>query len=163
MIGDVLMILSTVFKRKNIFVIFKFKIQNSNIDIVPLQKRTVMNTYLLLMAGGDITTFLNPLLFIGMILVFYLLIFRPQMKKAKEQQNFWGSLTKGQKVVTTGGMHGKITQVKDDVDYVLMEIAKDTVVKVAKTGISQDLSTSLQVNQQKAKKAEKIETEASSE
>jgi len=116
-----------------------------------------------LMAGSDITTFLNPLLFIGMILVFYLLIFRPQMKKAKEQQNFWGSLTKGQKVVTTGGMHGKITQVKDDVDYVLMEIAKDTVVKVAKTGISQDLSTSLQVNQQKAKKAEKIETEASSE
>ncbi len=79
----------------------------------------------------------NPLAgFIPMILifvVFYFLLIRPQQKKAKEQQNFLCNLQKGNEVVTTGGLHGKITGITDTV--VTLEIADNMRVKVSRTHI----------------------------
>ncbi len=74
--------------------------------------------------------------FIPMILifvVFYFLLIRPQQKKAKEQQDFLCNLTKGADVVTTGGLHGKITGLTDTV--VTLEIADNMRVKVSRTHI----------------------------
>ncbi len=68
------------------------------------------------------------------IVVFYFFMIRPQMKKQKEATNFRNSLKKGDKVTTTGGIYGKITDVKDRT--VTVEIADNVIVKVDKTAVT---------------------------
>ncbi len=62
--------------------------------------------------------------------VFYFLLIRPQQKKAREQQQFLAELKKGDEIVTTGGIHGKITGLTDTV--VTVEIADNLRVKVSR-------------------------------
>lgn len=70
------------------------------------------------------------------IVVFYFFMIRPQMKKQKEATNFRTSLKKGDKVATTGGIFGKINDVKET--SILLEIADKVVVKVDKTAVMAD-------------------------
>ena len=67
------------------------------------------------------------------IVVFYFFLIRPQVKKQKEATNFRNALKKGDKVVTTGGIYGKVTDVKDRT--VTMEIADNVIIKVDKTAV----------------------------
>ena len=67
------------------------------------------------------------------IVVFYFFMIRPQVKKQKEATNFRNALKKGDKVTTTGGIYGKITDVKDRT--VTLEIADNVIVKVDKTAV----------------------------
>jgi preprotein translocase subunit YajC len=67
------------------------------------------------------------------IVVFYFFMIRPQVKKQKEASNFRNSLKRGDKVTTTGGIYGKITDVKDRT--VTLEIADNVLVKVDKTAV----------------------------
>ena len=71
------------------------------------------------------------------IVVFYFFMIRPQVKKQKEATNFRGSLKKGDKVTTTGGIYGKINDVKERT--VTLEIADNVLVKVDKTAVTADL------------------------
>ncbi len=84
----------------------------------------------------------NPLMsFLPLILivvVFYFFMIRPQMKRQKEVRTFRSSLAKGDKVVTTGGIYGKIVEVKETV--IILEIAKDVQISVDKNGIVKDMS-----------------------
>ncbi|MCB0803305.1 MAG: preprotein translocase subunit YajC, partial [Flavobacteriales bacterium] len=64
----------------------------------------------------------------------------------KEQKKFRENLAKGDKVITIGGIHGKITEVKDD--STLIEIAPNVIVKVEKSAISADF-TSNNISQEK--------------
>lgn len=83
-------------------------------------------------AGG-----MQSLIFLLLIIVvFYFFMIRPQMKKQKEATNFRSSLKKGDKVATTGGIHGKINDVKDTT--VLLEIADKVIVKVDKSAVMAD-------------------------
>jgi preprotein translocase subunit YajC len=77
-----------------------------------------------------------PLLLI--IVVFYFFMIRPQMKRQKEIRKFRESLAKGDKVVTTGGIYGKITEIKETT--VILEVAKDVNITVDKAGIIKDMS-----------------------
>ena len=77
-----------------------------------------------------------PLLLI--IVVFYFFMIRPQVKRQKEVRQFRESLAKGDKVVTTGGIYGKIIEVKETT--IILEIAKDVQIKVDKNGIIKDMS-----------------------
>jgi len=70
--------------------------------------------------------------------VFYFFMIRPQQKKIKEQQNFIHELEKGDKIVTNGGIHGKILKV--DETSVLMEIDNNTKIRIEKSFISVDFS-----------------------
>lgn len=72
------------------------------------------------------------------IVVFYFFMIRPQVKKQKEATSFRGALKKGDKVATTGGIYGKITDVKDRT--VTLEIADNVLVKVDKAAVTADLS-----------------------
>ena len=72
------------------------------------------------------------------IVVFYFFMIRPQVKKQKEATNFRGSLKKGDKVATTGGIYGKINDVKERT--VTLEIADNVLVKVDKAAVTADLS-----------------------
>ena len=76
------------------------------------------------------------LFIILLIVVFWLFFIRPQSKKAKEEQKFRDSLQKGDKVVTIGGFHGKVTEVKDTT--VVISLAPNTEVEVEKTALVQN-------------------------
>ena len=84
--------------------------------------------------GGSMWTSL--LFIVLLIVVFWLFFIRPQSKKAKEEQKFRDSLQKGDKVVTIGGFHGKIVEVKDTT--VVISLAPNTEVEVEKTALVKD-------------------------
>lgn len=72
------------------------------------------------------------------VIVFYFFMIRPQQKKAKESKKFREALSKGDKVVTIGGLHGKIAEIKDQ--YLVLTIANGVDVKVQKSAVSPELS-----------------------
>ncbi len=73
-------------------------------------------------------------LILGMLAIFYFLLIRPQQKQAKEQTTMLAALKKGDDVVTSGGMLGKIFLVADKV--VTLEVQSGVKVRVLKTAIS---------------------------
>lgn len=78
---------------------------------------------------------MQSLLMLGlMVLVFYFFMIRPQMKKQKELKNFRENLKAGDKVVTIGGIHGKILEVSDTT--VLVQ-AEGTKLRFDKSAIAQ--------------------------
>ena len=74
--------------------------------------------------------------FILMFLILYLLIIRPQQKKQKEHQAMVDELKKGDRVVTSGGVHGTITGVKEKEGVVVVQVAKDVQIEVSRGNIS---------------------------
>ncbi len=82
----------------------------------------------------------NPLVtFLPLILVFvvfYFFMIRPQMKKQKEMTNYRSSLKKGDKVVTTGGIYGRVNEVKDN--YVIIDVGSDIKLRVDKNALLKD-------------------------
>ena len=85
--------------------------------------------------GNPLMSFL-PLLLI--VVVFYFFMIRPQVKRQKETRKFREGLAKGDKVVTTGGIYGKIIEIKETT--IVLEVAKDVQIKVDKNGIVKDMS-----------------------
>jgi len=80
-------------------------------------------------AASPLSVWVLPL----MLLAMYFFIFAPQMKKQKEHQKLLKELKPGDEVVTTGGIHGVITQVKPD--RFVVEIAKGTRVEVRRSHV----------------------------
>jgi preprotein translocase subunit YajC len=68
-----------------------------------------------------------------MFVLLYFLMIRPQMKRAKEQRSMTEGLQKGDEVITSGGVLGKITRISDP--YVSLEIAPNTEVQVQKSAV----------------------------
>jgi preprotein translocase subunit YajC len=80
--------------------------------------------------------------FVGMILplvlimgVFYFLLIRPQQRKMKEHQEMLKKVTKGDTVVTTGGLIGKVLKVVDD-NELQVEVGENVKVRVLRSGIA---------------------------
>lgn len=86
-------------------------------------------------AGGGWMQLL-PLLLI--FVVFYFFMIRPQMKKSKDQRKYRESLAKGDKVVTIGGVHGKIVEMEETT--VILEMVDNSRIRVEKSAISMDSS-----------------------
>ena len=84
-------------------------------------------------AGGGLGGVLIP--FMLMFLVLYLLMIRPQQRRAKEHQKMLDNLKKGDDVVTSGGIHGKVTGLADTV--VTLEVADKVRLKVSRSHISE--------------------------
>ncbi len=105
-----------------------------------------MNTAnILLMAGGKsggVEQFI-PLVLI--IVVFYFFMIRPQLKKTKEQKKFRENIAKGDKIVTIGGIHGKIVDVQDTT--FIIEVEGGHKLKIEKAAVSMDSSTLLGAEQ----------------
>jgi preprotein translocase subunit YajC len=88
------------------------------------------------MGGGDLMTNLGGLLpFILIFVIMYFLILRPQQKRAKQHQEMVKNLRRGDNVVTSGGLVGKVTKVVDD-DQVEIEIADGVRVRQVKSMIA---------------------------
>ena len=87
-------------------------------------------------AGGGAPGGLAGLLPLAVLfLVFYMFLIRPQMKRQKEHTKLVKELAKGDEAVTSGGLLGRVTEV--GANFVKLEIAKDTEVKVQKHAIAQ--------------------------
>ena len=71
---------------------------------------------------------------IGFVVIFYLMIWRPQAKRAKEHKNLIGSLQKGDEVVTSGGIAGKVVKVSDE--FVVIEVSDTVELKMQKGAIA---------------------------
>jgi preprotein translocase subunit YajC len=73
------------------------------------------------------------LLLLGFVVIFYFLLWRPQAKRAKDQRNLISNLAKGDEVITSGGIYGKISDIVDD--HLVLTIADNVQVKVQKTAV----------------------------
>lgn len=67
-------------------------------------------------------------------IIFYFLLIRPQQKKQKEHQKLLESLSKGDRVVTSGGIYGTVIGVKENI--VVLKIAEDVKIEVAKSAVT---------------------------
>ena len=83
-------------------------------------------------AGGD-SGFIGLLPIVLMFVLLYFLMIRPQMKRAKEAKAMVEALQKGDEVVTSGGVLGRITKLSDA--YVILEIAPNTEIAVQKSAV----------------------------
>lgn len=98
----------------------------------------MINTlFVLLQAEGG-----NPMmsfLMLGLIVVvFYLFMIRPQMRRQKELRNFQNAIQKGDRVIVAGGIFGKVADVKED--HVVVEISENVRIKVGKSTVLRDSS-----------------------
>ena len=84
-----------------------------------------------------------------LVVIFWLLIFRPQQKRAREQKAMLNAITRGDTVVTTGGIVGKVTKAVDGEDLEV-EIAQGVKVKLVRGMISDVRSKGQPVNDNKA-------------
>ena len=71
-----------------------------------------------------------------MIVIFYFFMIRPQVKRQKEMTNYRSSLKKGDKVITTGGIYGKIHEINEQT--VLLEVDNNVTLKVDKNAVLKD-------------------------
>jgi preprotein translocase subunit YajC len=82
--------------------------------------------------GGALGGMLIPMLLIFGVM--YLLVIRPQSKKAKEHQKMLSELQKGDDVATTGGLIGRITGIKDDV--VTLQVQEGVRLRVLRSAVT---------------------------
>ncbi len=97
------------------------------------------NLFILLQTSAEgESTWMSLLPLFLILIVFYFFFIRPQTKKNKEQKKFREALKKGDKVVTIGGLHGKITEVKETT--VSLDLGNQIRVTVEKSAIIMDSS-----------------------
>jgi preprotein translocase subunit YajC len=99
------------------------------------------------LGAGDIFIQFAPILLL--VVIFWLLIFRPQQKRLKAQREMLSAITRGDTVVTTGGLVGKVTKAVDGEDLEV-EIAQGTRVKIVRSMVADVRSKSTPVNDNKA-------------
>ena len=87
--------------------------------------------------GGGIGSFL-PLILI--VLVFYMFFIRPQMKKQKELRKYRESLKKGDRIITIGGIHGKIVEIQETT-YTI-EVEGQNRLKIEKSAVAMEGASS---------------------
>lgn len=75
-----------------------------------------------------------PLILI--VVVFYFFMIRPQVKRQKELKNFRESLAKGDKIITTGGIYGKINNIQDSI--ITVDVGNNVIIKVDKSAVLKD-------------------------
>lgn len=86
--------------------------------------------------GGALTSMINLPFLIEMallFLVFYVVLIRPQQKTIEEQKRMIAALKRGDRVITNGGLYGKVTKLEDDT--LMIEIADGVNVKVVRSQV----------------------------
>ena len=73
------------------------------------------------------------LLPIGLVVLFYFFLIRPQSKRQKEQRQMVADLQKGEEILTSGGILGKITSINDE--FITLEIAKDVSMTIQRNAV----------------------------
>jgi len=87
-------------------------------------------------AGGD-TGLINLLFLGGFVLIFYFLLIRPQNKRRKEHASLVTNLSKGDEIVTAGGVVGVINKVEDD--FIKVQVGNNVEMRIQKSAIGATL------------------------
>lgn len=85
-------------------------------------------------AGPQQSVTFNVIFIGGMFVLFYLILWRPQSKRAKEHKQLVTGLAKGDEVLTSGGLLGKVTKVTDD--YVTLQVADGVELCMQKASVA---------------------------
>lgn len=83
----------------------------------------------------------NLLFFGAMLLIFWLFLIRPQAKRQREQKNFMERLEKGEEVVTSSGIIGRINKIEGDI--VTLDIGNKVFIRVTKNAISKEMTDAI--------------------
>ena len=93
----------------------------------------ISNAYAEGAATAPSASIMDFLPLVGLVAVFYFLVLRPQMKRAKEMKTLVAALQKGDEVVTSGGVMGRIVKVGES--YVSLEVAEGVNLNIQKGAI----------------------------
>lgn len=88
-------------------------------------------------SGGGLMSTL--IMFGAIFLIFYFMIIRPQQKRTKEREKLLSSIQKGDKVVTSGGLHGIVSSVEEKT--VILQVSDNTKLKYERSAIASITST----------------------
>lgn len=99
------------------------------------------------------------IMIVAMIIIFYFFMIRPQSKKQKEIKKARENMKKGDKVISAGGVHGRIREIDDNI--VVMEIAPNVTIRIDKQSVFADPAAVTKTEKAPSKKAEKAEQTAS--
>lgn len=104
-----------------------------------------MNVSTLLLQAGQAqpaNSWAFPLMMLGMVVVMYFFMIRPQAKRAKEQKKFTESIAPGEEIVTTAGIHGRIS--KDNQDGTLkLEVSNNNFLTIERSAVSMEMTNAL--------------------
>lgn len=90
--------------------------------------------FILLQAQGQPSGMANLMMILLIVVIFYFFMIRPQMRKAKLERQFKETLQKGDKIITIGGVHGRIVEIADTT--FLVEIDSNVKVRMEKSAVS---------------------------
>ncbi len=93
----------------------------------------ILNMFLLQAPAQQGSSWSGLLMIVLIFVIFWLFFIRPQNKRAKEQQKFRENLQKGDKVVTIGGIHGKVEEVRENT--VIVNVDHNTKIEFEKSAI----------------------------
>ena len=100
---------------------------------------TNLTTVILQGAPGAGGSGMSLFLMIGMFVVMYFFLIRPQAKRQKEQKKFSESIAAGEDIITTAGIHGRINRANED-GTLQLEIARNTFIKVERSAVSMEMT-----------------------
>jgi len=99
----------------------------------------MMSLSILLQEGGGLMSMLP---FVAMFAVIYLFMIRPQMKRQKNEKKFQSEISKGSKVITSSGIHGKIVELNENDGTAVIETSAGKI-RFERSSISMELSKKL--------------------
>lgn len=96
---------------------------------------------IMLQAAGQpqANPYVFPLMMVGMVVVMYFFMIRPQAKKAKEQKTFAASIGVGEQIITTAGIHGKISKENED-GTVKLEVSMNNYITIERSAVSMEMT-----------------------
>lgn len=93
----------------------------------------------LLQAPAGASPMPSLLIMVGMIVVMYFFMIRPQAKRAKEQKKFSESIGAGEKIITSAGIHATITRVNED-GTLQIEVGRGTFMTIERSAVSMEMT-----------------------
>ena len=103
----------------------------------------LLSIFLMLGQGDQKGGASSTLIMMGlMIVVFWMFMIRPQAKKAKKQKEFINNLQKGDKIVTTAGIHGTVNKVNDD-GTLMLEVSPGSYIKIERSALSMEWTANI--------------------
>jgi preprotein translocase subunit YajC len=117
--------------------------------------------FLIAQAGGGSASYMTFIIIAVFIAIFYFLLIRPGQKQRKAHQALVEAVKKGDEVMTAGGIYGTVSRV--GADFVIIEIASKTEIKVAKGSIARMISSEEEEEEEEEYEEEEFEDEEEDE
>ncbi|MFN5289839.1 MAG: preprotein translocase subunit YajC [Gemmataceae bacterium] len=90
--------------------------------------------------------FMNLVLPIGILVLFYFILWRPMQKQEKERKNLLGNLKKNDRVLTSAGIYGTVTSISETEDEIVVKVDDNTRLRMTKGSILRNFSNEQEQN-----------------